>query len=67
MTDEKRQRSLGEELQGVQPPDWVREAQKHYQETGSYRAKDLARIMGDQTKGVEGGAAGSDPFPSRRR
>src|SRR5438132_1575434 len=52
-------RSLRERLQALPPADWVCEMIRHYQRTGSYRARDLRRLLGDPTKGVEVGPEAS--------
>ena len=44
---------IPEELANAQEADWVREMQKYFNETGTYRAEDLDRLLGDPTKGVE--------------
>jgi hypothetical protein len=49
------QRLLQERLQQLPPPEWVRQMIDHYRRTGGYRPKDLRRLLGDPTKGVEVG------------
>ncbi len=64
MSQAKRPRSLSQELEGADPPQWVREASEYYQRTGVYRIEDLARVMGDQTTGVSVSEPG--PAPAKR-
>lgn len=52
-------RSLEAELQQSAPPEWVRQMIGHYHRTGSYRPKDLRRLLGDPKKGVEVGSQAS--------
>lgn len=40
-------------LQKAPTPEWVRKMVEHYRRTGTYRAEDLRRLLGDPTKGVE--------------
>lgn len=48
MTDEKRKQAGGtEEMHQVDGPAWVSEMRAYYQRNGFYRAKDLARVLGD--------------------
>jgi hypothetical protein len=42
-------------FQQAQPPKWVQDMLAHYWRTGSFRARDLRRLLGDPTKGVEVG------------
>jgi hypothetical protein len=42
--------------------EWVRDMQEHFSKTGSYRAEDLQRVLGDPRKGV--GAESSLPLLS---
>lgn len=49
------ERTMQERLQQLPPPEWVRQMIDHYRRTGGYRAKDLQRLLGDPTKGVEVG------------
>ena len=37
---------------GDPSPEWVRNMRDHYQRTGTFRSEDLARLLGDQTRGV---------------
>jgi hypothetical protein len=53
------ERALQERLQHLPPPEWVLQMIDHYRRTGSYRAKDLRRLLGDPTKGVEVGPEAS--------
>ncbi len=61
MAKAKDQRPLSEALAGAAPPAWVRDAQEHYQRTGSHRIEDMARLLGDQTKGVSTGVSVGTP------
>ena len=36
--------------------DWVRKMKDYFAKTGTFRAEDLGRLLGDQTKGVEMGS-----------
>jgi hypothetical protein len=36
----------------AKPPDWVVDMHDHFNKTGSFRPVDVARVIGDQTKGV---------------
>jgi hypothetical protein len=49
------EQALQERLESLPAAAWVREMIEHYQRTGTYRAKDLHRLLGDPTKGVEVG------------
>lgn len=49
------QQSWRELLSQAQPAEWVREMIENYRRTGTYRAEDLRRLLGDPTKGVEVG------------
>ena len=40
-------------------PDWIREMREYFAKTGTFRAEDLRRLLGDPTKGVETGARDS--------
>lgn len=55
----KLEQALQERLQAAPPPDWVREMIEHYRRTGTYRAKDLRRLLDDPTKGVDVGPEAS--------
>ena len=35
-------------------PQWVKAMHAHFQETGTYRASDIQRVLGDPRKSVEG-------------
>ena len=43
----------------AQEPRWVREMKEHYEKTGTYRPRDLQRLLGDPSKGVEMGSRAS--------
>jgi len=47
------QREIQTKLQEMPPADWVQQMIDHYRRTGTYRAKDLRRLLGDPNKGVE--------------
>jgi hypothetical protein len=38
--------------QNDERPEWLKEMQAHYRQTGSYRPEDLSRVLGDQRQGV---------------
>ena len=38
---------------------WIREMREYFAKTGTFRAKDLHRLLGDPAKGVETGAKAS--------
>ncbi len=46
-------RVFEEQMQQASPPEWIQEMIAHYRRTGTYRAKDLRRLLGDPKKGVE--------------
>lgn len=50
---EARRAALRGVLSQTEPPEWVREMRAHYQRTGYYRAQDLDRAFGRQTRRVE--------------
>jgi hypothetical protein len=49
------QREFQEKSQQIPQADWVRDMIDHYRRTGTYRAKDLRRLLGDPNRGVEVG------------
>ncbi|MGO9265838.1 MAG: hypothetical protein ACLQBA_13325 [Candidatus Binataceae bacterium] len=53
MANELKIEDLLQQIAQSDPPDWVREAQEHYRQTGYYRPEDLRRIAGDPTQRVE--------------
>jgi hypothetical protein len=55
------QREIQAKLQEMPPADWVLAMIDHYRRTGTYRAKDLRRLLGDPNKGVEIGPNASIP------
>jgi hypothetical protein len=61
MPDRDRRKQLVEMLDKAPAAPWVREMQEHYERTGTYRSKDIRRVVGDQTEGVK---MTSDPTPS---
>ena len=44
---------IPEELANAQEADWIREMRQHFNETGTYRAEDLRRLLGDPTQSVK--------------
>jgi hypothetical protein len=48
-----RQPSLDELLRNAPLPEWLREMQEHFQQTGTYRPEDLYRLLGDPNRRVE--------------
>ena len=46
------EQALRERLQHLPPPEWLRQMFEHHRRTGSYRAKDLRKLLGDPTQGV---------------
>ena len=44
--------NLHELIQNSYAPKWLNEMREHYARTGTYRPEDIARLLGDQTKGV---------------
>jgi hypothetical protein len=42
-------------LREMPPAEWVRDMIDHYHRTGTYRAKDLRRLLGDPNQAVEVG------------
>jgi hypothetical protein len=53
------EQALQERFQHLPPPDWIRAMIDHYRRTGTYRAQDLRRLLGDPTQGVEVGSDAS--------
>jgi hypothetical protein len=43
------------------PQKWVEEMRQHFAATGSYRASDIARLIGDVSRAVEIGPKKSPP------
>lgn len=61
------ERELRAKLRDMPPADWVREMIDHYQKTGTYRAQDLRRLLGDPNQSVKVGPDGCLPsFLSNR-
>jgi hypothetical protein len=48
-------------LRASTAPQWVEEMRMHYAATGSYRAADLMRLLGDPSRGVEIGPRAAPP------
>jgi hypothetical protein len=44
---------IRERLARLPEPEWVREMKEHYAKTGTYRAEDVRRVLGDPRRGVE--------------
>lgn len=53
MPRSERRKAAIELLKNAPPAEWVREMSDHYQRTGTYRASDIRRVMGDQTVSVK--------------
>lgn len=53
MHDRENLKSAIEWMEKAPPATWVREMRDHYRRTGTYRASDIRRVMGDQTEGVK--------------
>jgi hypothetical protein len=49
------QREIQAKLREMPPADWVRQMIDHYRRTGTYRAKDLRKLLGDPNRAVEVG------------
>jgi hypothetical protein len=45
--------AVPQELANAKEADWVLEMQKYFNENGTYRPKDLERVLGDPARGVE--------------
>jgi hypothetical protein len=41
-------------VQDDKTPEWVKAMHAHYNQTGTYRAVDIQRVLGDPRKSVEG-------------
>lgn len=48
-----------EVLRTIPTPEWLIEMHEHYTEHGTYRAEDIIRVLGDQTKAVVMGNSNS--------
>jgi hypothetical protein len=48
-------KSLQELIQSAPQPEWLRRMREYHLRTGGYRPSDLAKLLGDQTRGVEVG------------
>lgn len=44
-----------EQIYSAPPPDWIRDMMAHYRKTGTYRRKDVRRLLGDPCRGVSFG------------
>jgi len=53
MSDFELQREIQERLDEMPPAEWVLDMLDHYRRTGTYRAADLRRLLGDPTESVE--------------
>lgn len=51
----------------VKTPEWVRAMHAHFNETGTYRAEDIQRVLGDPRKSVEGPVSDQLAAASRSR
>jgi len=47
-------RQIIEQLAQASPPTWVLAMIEHYRRTGSYRPRDLRRLLGDSRESVKG-------------
>ena len=48
-----RQDEIKERLATIPESGWVRLMREHYNKTGSFRARDLRRLLGDPKHGIE--------------
>jgi hypothetical protein len=46
------EKEFNDRLARLPEPQWVREMKEHYARTGTYRAEDLRRVLGDPTRSV---------------
>ena len=53
------QERMRERLLSAPEPEWVRKMKQHYAKTGTFRAEDLRRLLGDPKRGVEVGSRDS--------
>lgn len=67
LTQDNLQKDIQSKLRELQPADWVRDMLDHFHRTGTYRATDLHRLLGDPNRGVEVGPnTGRSSFFTRR-
>lgn len=50
--------SMAQLLRAADPPEWIQRMWRDYATTGTYRAEDLRRLLGDQRRGVRIGPNG---------
>ena len=53
MTDRNRSKYALDKIEKAPPAEWIREMREHFNRTGTYRTKDIRRVMGDQTESVK--------------
>jgi hypothetical protein len=61
VADDDLQREIQARLRQIPTADWVRDMIDHYRRTGSYRPRDLRRLLGDPSRAVEVGPKASLP------
>jgi hypothetical protein len=59
--------STREQLGPGAEPEWVRDMREHFERTGTYRAEDLHRVLGDPADRVEIGPDPNHPVSCTRR
>jgi hypothetical protein len=59
VTQDDLERAIQARLREMPAAEWVREMIDHYRRTGSYRPKDLRRLLGDPNRGVDVGSNSS--------
>ena len=52
-TQDDSQREIQGKLQDIPQAEWVRAMIDHFRRTGTYRARDLRRLLGDPNRSVE--------------
>lgn len=62
---QKVEANAGGTVMQSQTPKWVKDMHAHYNETGSYRAEDVQRVLGDPRKSV--GAPTSEQLAAASR
>lgn len=55
VTRDDLEREIQAKLRKMPPAEWVRQMIDHYRRTGTYRASDLRRLLGDPNRAVEVG------------
>lgn len=55
VTHDDLQREVQDKLRQLPAAPWVREMVDHFRRTGTYRARDLRRLLGDPNRAVEVG------------